>query len=53
MDLHQQKRCKETKHVIKTSSLIDFNGIDINQHEQMNNPFQNLHHNIYPIIVTP
>jgi hypothetical protein len=26
----------------RTSSLIVFNGIDINQHEQMTNAFQNL-----------
>jgi hypothetical protein len=46
-DLHQQKKYDETKHVIETLSLIDFDGIDINQHEQMINAFQNLHRNQY------
>jgi hypothetical protein len=47
MDLHQQKKYNETKHVIETLILIDFDGIDINQHEQMINAFQNLHCNEY------
>jgi hypothetical protein len=45
--LHQQKKYDETKHVIETLSLIDFDGIDINQHEQMINAFQNLCRNKY------
>jgi hypothetical protein len=45
--LHQQKRYNEIEHVIKTSSLINFNGIEINQHEHMTNAFQNLHRNQY------
>jgi hypothetical protein len=47
MDLHEQKRYDETKHVIETLNLIDFDGIDINQHEHMINTFQNLHCNQY------
>jgi hypothetical protein len=31
IDLHQQIECNEFEHIIKTSSLIDLNGIDINQ----------------------
>jgi len=46
-NLHQQKRNNEIQHVIKTLSLIHFNGIDINQHKQMINAFQNLHHDQY------
>jgi hypothetical protein len=46
-DLHQQKRYNEIEHVIETSGLLDFNGININEHEQMINAFQNLHHNQY------
>jgi hypothetical protein len=45
--LHQQKRYNEIEHVIEISCLIDFNGIDINEHKQMINAFQNLHHNQY------
>jgi hypothetical protein len=37
----------ESDHVTKTSSLIDFDGIDINQHEQIINAFQNVHCNQY------
>ncbi len=43
-NLHQQKECNESEHII---GLIDFDGIDINQQEKMNNAFQNLHHNKY------
>jgi hypothetical protein len=46
-DLHQQKKYDETKHVIETLNLIDFDGIDINQHGWMINTFQNLHCNQY------
>jgi hypothetical protein len=45
--LHQQKKYNEIEHVIETSGLIDFDGIDINEHEQMINAFQNLHPNQY------
>jgi hypothetical protein len=37
----------EIEHVIETSCLIDLNGMNINQHKQMTNTFQNLHHNQY------
>jgi hypothetical protein len=47
IDSHQQKKYNEIEHVIETSGLIDFNGININEHEQMTNAFQNLHHNQY------
>ncbi len=47
IDLHEQKKYNEIEHVIETSSLIDFDGIDINEHEQMTNTFQNLHCNQY------
>jgi len=46
-NLHEQKMYNAIDHVIETSSLIDFNGININQHEQMTNAFQNLHCNQY------
>jgi len=42
-----KKMYNETEHVIETLGLIKFDGIDINQHEQMTNAFQNLHHNQY------
>jgi len=45
INLHQQKKYNETEHVIETLGLIDFDGIDINEHEQMINAFQNLHCN--------
>jgi hypothetical protein len=41
--LHQQKKYNEIEYVIETSGLIDFDGININEHEQMINAFQNLH----------
>jgi hypothetical protein len=47
IDLHQQKKYNEIEHVIETSCLIYFDGIDINEHEQMINAFQNLHCNQY------
>ncbi len=47
IDLHQQKKYNEIEHVIETSGLIYFDGIDINEHEQMINAFQNLHCNQY------
>jgi len=43
--LRQQKKYNEIEHVIETSGLINFDGIDINGHEQMINAFQNLHCN--------
>jgi hypothetical protein len=46
-NLHQQKKYNEIEHVIETSNLMYFNGIDINEHKQMINTFQNLHHNQY------
>jgi hypothetical protein len=45
--LHKQKKYNEIEHVIETSCLIDFDGININEHEQMINTFQILHHNQY------
>jgi hypothetical protein len=45
--LHQQKKYDEIEHVIETSSPIDFDGVDINEHEQMTNTFQILHCNQY------
>jgi len=47
IDLHHQKKYNEIEHVIETSSLVYFDGIDINEHEQMTNVFQNLHCNQY------
>ncbi len=41
------KRYPKTEHVIETLGVINLNGIDINQHKQMTNTFQNLHHNRY------
>jgi hypothetical protein len=38
---------KYNENVIETSSQINFDGIDINHHEQMTNAFQILHHNQY------
>jgi hypothetical protein len=38
-----KKRYDQTQHVIKTLELINFDGIDINQHKQMNNTFQKKH----------
>jgi hypothetical protein len=45
--LTSTKRYNEIEHIIETSCLIDLNGININQHKQMTNTFQNLHHNQY------
>ncbi len=33
IDLHQQKKYNEIEHVIETLGPIDFDGIDINEHE--------------------
>jgi hypothetical protein len=40
------KRYDQTKHVIKTLNLINFDGIYINQQKQMNNAFHKKH-NLY------
>jgi hypothetical protein len=54
INLHQQKKYNEIEHVIGTSCLIYFDGMDINEHEQMTNAFQNLHCNqSLFIIITP
>ncbi len=45
-NLHQQKDCNESKHIIKMVGLINLDKIDINQQEKMNNSFQNLHHKV-------
>jgi hypothetical protein len=47
IDLHQQKKYNENEYVIETWGLIDFDGININEHKQMTNAFQSLHCNQY------
>jgi hypothetical protein len=46
-NLHQQIKYNEIEHVIKIASLINFDGININEHKQMTDAFQNLHRNQY------
>ncbi len=45
IDLHEEKNVNDNENVIRTSRLIDFDGIDINHHEHMAKVYNNLQKN--------
>jgi len=47
IDLHEEKNVNDNENFIGTSRLIDFDGINIDQHEHMTNTYNNFQKNRY------